>query len=47
MPGAILSYQQNGMGVEPYHLIDITTKTFKFFLKYGLKRAFWWPKTHF
>jgi len=29
------------MGIGPYHLIDITTKTFKLCLKYGLKRAFW------
>jgi hypothetical protein len=28
------------MGIGPYHLIDITTKTFKFLLKFSLKMAF-------
>jgi len=27
------------MGVGPRHLIDITTKTFKFYLKYGPKTS--------
>gem|GEM_PF-6221008 len=33
-----------GMGVGPYHLIDITTKTFKFCLKYGrrFKYTYYW-----
>ncbi len=34
------------MGVGPQKHIDIIDKTLKICVKYGLKRAFWWPKTH-
>jgi hypothetical protein len=31
------NYKFLGMRIGPYHLIDITTKTFNFYLKYGPK----------
>ncbi len=34
------------MGVGPQEQSDIINKTLKKCVKYGLKRAFWGPKTH-
>ena len=37
----------SGIGVGPQEHIDITYKTFKFSVKYGLKVAFWGTKHTF
>ena len=38
--------REKGMGVGPQEQSDIINKTLKKCVKYGLKRAFWGPKTH-